>query len=419
MPSRLRRTAITGAPCLALALLAVTGCSSGGTSGTAQDDRPGSLRATTAPGAAPTGTQATPPPAPAAAGSPVPSAAPAAAPSVAPLTTRRSADVRVVATTMLPQAVRARLIALSAPDSTVTYRAGTVLLAGRKTSVVGVDASQFRAYTAEATAASDAVWQAVARGEAVVSHEAQRTLALGAPVDADAVDGPRRRVTLRLGALATTGIPGADLVVDDQVAGRLGVPIASGMLLTAPEGTDPVAFAADVREVAGSAAVDLVRTPAPVARLTGGEAAQELGAFSYRYFADGSIQPDARWVRDNIRTETVPIFGRVTCHRLMLTQLRGALQEVVDAGLSGSLKTYDGCYVPRFIERNPSRSISLHTWGIAIDLDAATNYRGIRGTMDPRVVAIFKRWGFNWGGDWTYTDPMHFELGSRLTTPTG
>jgi hypothetical protein len=43
-------------------------------------------------------------------------------------------------------------------------------------------------------------------------------------------------------------------------------------------------------------------------------------------------------------------------------------------------------------------------------MDAATNYRGIAGTMHPRVVEIFKRWGFRWGGDWRYTDPMHFEL---------
>ena len=136
-------------------------------------------------------------------------------------------------------------------------------------------------------------------------------------------------------------------------------------------------------------------------------------------FPDGTIAPDARWVRDNIRTETLPIMGRVTCHRLMLTQLRGALQDVVDAGLASSLTTYDGCYVPRFIERNPENSISLHTWGIAIDMDAASNYRGIRGTMNPEVVKIFKRWGFRWGGDWRYTDPMHFELAALLDAPKG
>ena len=25
-------------------------------------------------------------------------------------------------------------------------------------------------------------------------------------------------------------------------------------------------------------------------------------------------------------------------------------------------------------------------------------------------MAIFEKWGFAWGGDWRYTDPMHFEL---------
>ena len=30
-------------------------------------------------------------------------------------------------------------------------------------------------------------------------------------------------------------------------------------------------------------------------------------------------------------------------------------------------------------------------------------------------AAIFKKWGFRWGGDWKDTpDPMHFELASLL-----
>ncbi|MBW3647851.1 MAG: M15 family metallopeptidase, partial [Actinobacteria bacterium] len=162
---------------------------------------------------------------------------------------------------------------------------------------------------------------------------------------------------------------------------------------------------------------DLLTAPVsnPVALLTGAKAAKAFGAFSYRYFPDGTIEPDARWVRANIQSATLPIMGRVTCHKLMIPQLRGALQAVVDAGLGDQLKTFDGCYVPRFIESNPENSISLHTWGIAIDMDAATNYRGIRGTMHPEIVNIFKRWGFRWGGDWAYTDPMHFELAALMT----
>ena len=397
------RAALSGGALVAA--LVLSGCTAG-TGASAPGDDAG-LRATSAPG--------TPSTSPVAAATAAPPAAASAAP-VAALQRRQDADVLVVAPETLSPTVRERLTGLSDPAGTLLLSAGTLRTADRPVAAVGVDASTFRAFTAQGTAESDPVWQAVARGEAVVSHEAAEAagLRLGAVLP---LSGPGSTADVRLGALATTGLPRADLVLEDGRAHALGLPQDNALLLTAPAGTDPVVFADDVREVAGSASVDLLQVPAPVARLTGGEAAEDLGAFAYRYFADGTIEPDARWVRDNIRTEQVPIMGRVTCHRLMLPQLRGALQEVQAAGLAGTLKTYDGCYVPRFIERDPTGSISLHTWGIAIDMDAATNYRGIAGTMDPRVVDIFKRWGFAWGGDWQYTDPMHFELTTILTQP--
>jgi hypothetical protein len=305
----------------------------------------------------------------------------------------------------------------------VAFRAGTVTLGDRQVSAVGVDPSTFRAFTAQGTAEADAVWEAVARGEVVASHAfgTEAGLQLGGAVSVVPAPGGEP-VPLRLGALATTGVPGADVVVDEGLGERLGLQPTTAVLVVAPAGKDPVVLAEEVRKVVGDAAqVDLLTPPTqnPVAFLSGSKAAQAFGAFSYRYFPDGTIAPDAAWVRENIVTTTVPIMGRVTCHRLMVPQLRGALQDVQAAGLGHLLRTYDGCYVPRFIARNPDNSISLHTWGIAIDMDAATNYRGIRGTMDIRIVEIFKRWGFRWGGDWKYTDPMHFELGALLTSPKG
>jgi hypothetical protein len=96
----------------------------------------------------------------------------------------------------------------------------------------------------------------------------------------------------------------------------------------------------------------------------------------------------------------------------MLPQLRSALAEVQRSGLSGAIHPgeYGGCYVPRFIAHNPANGLSLHTWGMAVDLNVPGNLRGTVGEMDRRVVAIFKKWGFAWGGDWSYTDPMHFEM---------
>jgi hypothetical protein len=390
-------------------MVALAGCS-GGTPKAVEAPEREALRAEASP-------EATTPPATAAATR----ARPPVALAVKPLVTRLRPDVLVTGARTFSPAAIAKLTALSSKDGVVVFRAGTVRIAGKEVRAVGVDPSTFRSFASAGTAESNAVWQAVARGEGVASHETAKALdlqlgkELRVAAKAQAADLP-----LRLGALATTGVPGTDLVVDDETAKALGLPQATGMLLTAGKGKDPVALAGKVERIAGEAEVDLLTPPAanPVAFLSGSKAAKAFGAFSYRYFPDGTIQPDARWVRENIRTATLPIMGRVTCHRLMIPQLRGALQDVVDAGLASTLNTYDGCYVPRFIERNPENSISLHTWGIAIDMDASTNYRGIQGTMHPEVVNIFKRWGFRWGGDWQYTDPMHFELAALITSPS-
>ena len=79
---------------------------------------------------------------------------------------------------------------------------------------------------------------------------------------------------------------------------------------------------------------------------------------------------------------------------------------------------YAGCYYPRYIGRDPANGLSLHSWGIALDLNVPGNQRGTVGEMDRTVVAVFKRWGFAWGGDWSYTDPMHFEMDAVVRTGT-
>jgi hypothetical protein len=348
-------------------------------------------------------------------------ARPPVALAVQPLGERLRPDVLVTGSDPLSAEAVQEVTALSPEGGSVVFRLGTVHVGDTEVRAAGVDPSTFRTFAAKGTAEADAVWQAVARGEAIASHDGAKALGLELGKQLRiAPKGGGADQTLRLGALATTGVPDLALVVDAETGKALGLPEATGVLLTADKGKDPVALAGKARKITGdAAAVDLLTAPAanPVAFLTGSKAAKAFGAFSYRYFPDGTIQPDDKWVRANIQTATLPIMGRVTCHRLMIPQLRGALQEVADAGLAHTLSTYDGCYVPRFIERNPENSISLHTWGIAIDMDASKNYRGIAGTMHPEVVNIFKRWGFRWGGDWKYTDPMHFELAALLTSP--
>src|SRR5690606_9347031 len=100
---------------------------------------------------------------------------------------------------------------------------------------------------------------------------------------------------------------------------------------------------------------DLDITATQTAYLTGGSVAAAVGSFTYTPRADGTIAVDPAWVSANIRTETVPILGTVTCHKAMLPQMRAALQEIVDRGLADKIypDQYAGCFYPRFIARDP------------------------------------------------------------------
>ena len=56
---------------------------------------------------------------------------------------------------------------------------------------------------------------------------------------------------------------------------------------------------------------------------------------------------------------------------------------------------------------------SMHSWGIALDINALTNVLGTQGDMPQPVVEAWEDEGGEWGGHWSRPDPMHFE--SHLT----
>jgi hypothetical protein len=125
----------------------------------------------------------------------------------------------------------------------------------------------------------------------------------------------------------------------------------------------------------------------------------------------GELEPDERWKSANLVTREVPLLGSVTCHRRLMPQLVGALQELASTGGGPEAvgSGYEGCYVPRFINRDPTRALSYHSWGVAIDINAERNPFGAPPDQDPRLVEVMERWGFSWGGRWEVPDGMHFE----------
>jgi hypothetical protein len=130
-------------------------------------------------------------------------------------------------------------------------------------------------------------------------------------------------------------------------------------------------------------------------------------------YGDDWIRLDPAFLRRYIVTRRVPILGHVTCHRKMIPPLRAALRELARRGLSRLVNPgdYAGCHAPRRIQ--PRGQLSLHAWGVAIDLNASANPFMGRSRQDRRLVRTMQRHGFTWGGEWpTRPDPMHFELRS-------
>jgi D-alanyl-D-alanine carboxypeptidase len=128
-------------------------------------------------------------------------------------------------------------------------------------------------------------------------------------------------------------------------------------------------------------------------------------------YGDDWIRLDPGFVARHIVTRPVPILGSVTCHRAMIGPLRAALGELARRGLARLVNRadYAGCHAPRRIQ--PSGQLSLHAWGVAIDINAAANPFMGRSHQDLRLVRTMERHGFTWGGEWpTRPDPMHFEL---------
>jgi hypothetical protein len=280
--------------------------------------------------------------------------------------------------------------------------------------VAGVDPEGFRVMTPQVTADALEVWQRLAEGDAAFTHETGHRLKL--PLGARVPAGGQR--SLRVGAYASNGVPPvADAIVSRRTAAALGLQGPPTLLVSIHEGADPKAVAARIEKVTGLAPQVLEDPQKRQAFLSGAAAKKAFEPFSYIDNGDGMIQIDKGWVSRNIVWAKVPVFrGHVLCHRLMIDQLRGALQEVVDRGLDHLIDPtqYGGCWVPRHIDFNPARPLSMHAWGIAVDFNVSTNQLGQVPQLDRRIVEVFERWGFAWGGHWKRPDGMHFELAALM-----
>jgi hypothetical protein len=99
---------------------------------------------------------------------------------------------------------------------------------------------------------------------------------------------------------------------------------------------------------------------------------------------------------------------RIYAHELMADPLRKAFGFIVDRGLSDELQTYDGCFNIRRMKGGGS--MSVHSWGLAVDFNAADNPFGGPVRFSDDFIRCFADAGLEAGALWHKPDGMHFQL---------
>lgn len=111
-------------------------------------------------------------------------------------------------------------------------------------------------------------------------------------------------------------------------------------------------------------------------------------------------------VPSNLEIGAIP--KRLYCNKDLVAPLTQAFNNLIKTGFVNELKTWDGCFNIR--RKRGLTSMSLHSWGIAIDVNAAWNGLGKTPVLSAGFVKCFTDAGFDWGGTWTRKDGMHFQL---------
>lgn len=99
---------------------------------------------------------------------------------------------------------------------------------------------------------------------------------------------------------------------------------------------------------------------------------------------------------------------KIYCNKDMVKPLSMAFKKLIDTKAVNELKTWDGCFNIR--NKRGLSSLSLHSWGIAIDVNAFENGLNQTPKLSKQFVECFTTSGFDWGGTWTRKDGMHFQL---------
>ncbi len=151
---------------------------------------------------------------------------------------------------------------------------------------------------------------------------------------------------------------------------------------------------------------------------------QAMNAYYGNPDLDADGVPDRIWEAERITMVKPPYpmvlawdvtkpLSFIRCHNKVAASLLAVLHGIADHYGSqeeiekARMHLYGGAYAFRL--KRGGHSLSIHSWGAAIDLDPEHNQFGGKSTMPPAVVALFDAEGWTWGGGWHPCDGMHFQ----------
>ena len=191
-------------------------------------------------------------------------------PAVRPLQALRTPDLLVTVPGRLTPAQVTAIRRVHGLRAMALVSRGRLRVGSQPMDLLGVDPSVFRAFTPRETATSDALWEAVRRGDLAASYGAPLPLGQQVRVGSTAV---------RVGALAAFGLPG-DAVVEQSVGATLGLRQDSLVLAAPTRGVR--SLTRDVKRALGAGAhVTVLRPEALVHRRP--RTYRELYQLSARY----------------------------------------------------------------------------------------------------------------------------------------
>jgi hypothetical protein len=139
-----------------------------------------------------------------------------------------------------------------------------------------------------------------------------------------------------------------------------------------------------------------------------------LLATQTKHFVTWLVDQDIQDAFKHVRFSAVGTIGfpkKIFVNKDFQPVLEKALRNVIDRGLAKEMKTWDGCFIIR--QKRGLTSLSLHSWALAIDVNAFENALGATPKLSAGFVKCFTDAGCDWGGNFkSRKDGMHFEIAS-------